>query len=176
MSLYLSRTDEELRRDFFLLRSREDIARLLDTELSKLTYYLYATPESQHYKIFTIRKRLGGVREISAPITPLKIIQRKLNQVLQSVYEPNMAVHGYVKGKERNILTNAKSHVDKRLLLNIDLKDFFPTINFGRVRGLFLHLPYNLNIEVSETLANICCYNKALPQGAPTSPVVSNMI
>jgi len=176
MSLSLSSTKEELRSAFFSLHNRKDIARLLDIEVSKLTYYLYGIPESQHYKVFTIRKNLGGVREISAPITPIKILQRKLNQVLQSIYKPKLVVHSYIKGEKRSILTNAKSHVNKRLLLNIDLKDFFPSINFGRVQGLFLRPPHNLNKVVSDTLAKICCYNKALPQGAPTSPIVSNMI
>lgn len=176
MSLSLSSTAEELRSAFFSLHDRKDIARLLEIDVSKLTYYLYRIPESQHYKVFTIRKNLGGVREISAPITPLKILQRKLNQVLQSVYKPKVAVHGYIKGEKRGILTNAKSHVNKKLLLNIDLKDYFPSINFGRVQGLFLRPPHNLNKVVSDTLAKICCYNKALPQGAPTSPIVSNMI
>jgi len=176
MSLSLSSTAEELRSAFFSLHNRKDIARLLDIDVSKLTYYLYGMPESQNYTVFTIRKNLGGVREISAPITPLKIIQRKLNQVLQSVYKPKMVVHSYIKGEKRSILTNAKSHVNKKLLLNIDLKDFFPSINFGRVQGLFLRPPNNLNKDISNTLAKICCYNKALPQGAPTSPVVSNMI
>lgn len=176
MSLSLSSTSEELRSAFFSLHNRKDIARLLDIDVSKLTYYLYGIPESQHYKVFTIRKSLGGVREISAPITPLKILQRKLNQVLQSVYRPKMVVHSYIKGEKRSILSNAKCHVNKELLLNVDLKDFFPSINFGRVQGLFLRPPHNLNKVVSDTLAKICCYNKALPQGAPTSPIVSNMI
>ncbi len=61
-------------------------------------------------------------------------------------------------------------------MLNIDLADFFPSINFGRVRGLFIASPYNLPPDVATTLAQISCHNDELPQGAPTSPIISNMI
>ena len=61
-------------------------------------------------------------------------------------------------------------------MLNVDLKNFFPTINFGRVRGLFMAKPFCAPANVSTMLAQICCHNGALPQGAPTSPVVSNLI
>src|SRR5699024_2066569 len=67
-------------------------------------------------------------------------------------------------------------HVRSRFILNIDLKDFFPSINFGRVRGVFLAKPYNCTKEVATVLAQICCYNNQLPQGSPASPIVSNMI
>jgi len=61
-------------------------------------------------------------------------------------------------------------------VLNIDLSDFFPSINFGRVRGLFMHFPYNIPEGAATVLAQLCCHDNQLPQGAPTSPVVSNMI
>src|SRR6185295_1316265 len=58
------------------------------------------------------------------------------------------------------------------------LEDFFPSIHFGRVKGMFMSKPYELPLTVARDLANICCHpvTKTLPQGAPTSPVVSNMI
>jgi RNA-directed DNA polymerase len=67
-------------------------------------------------------------------------------------------------------------HTRKRFVLNIDLKDFFPHITFKRVRGIFKNPPYNLNDEVATCLAQICCHEGKLPQGAPTSPIVSNMV
>ena len=176
MSQILTASPKELRSAFQSLATRRDIAALLDIDYAKFTYYLYAVPEHRHYQRFTIPKRLGGVREISAPITPIKILQRKLNQVIQIVYVPRSVVHSYIKGDNRSILSNAKSHIGVQLLLNIDLKDFFPSINFGRVQGLFMHPPYSFNSIVATTLAKICCYNRSLPQGAPTSPIISNMI
>lgn len=174
MSLELSASPEELRNSFSQLQDRRDIGKLLDIDLQILTYHLYRVPEADHYSTFEIPKNLGGTRVICAPVTTLKIIQRKLNQVLQSVYRPHKAAHSYIH--KRNILTNAKEHSQSELIFNIDLKDFFPSINPGRVMGLFMHPPYNCKPVVASTLAKICCFNNALPQGAPSSPVISNMI
>jgi RNA-directed DNA polymerase len=176
MSVYLISDPKVLRSQFLSLKTRNDIAALLEVEASTFSYYLYAVPECEHYRTFAIRKNLGGIREISAPITSIKILQKKLNQVLQVVYTPRDTVHSYVRGTKRNILTNAKSHLNRKLILNVDLRNFFPSINFGRVQGLFMNSPYDLNYIVSTTLAKLCCFNRALPQGAPTSPIVSNMI
>lgn len=76
----------------------------------------------------------------------------------------------------KNIVTNAQAHTKKRYVLNLDLTDFFPSINFGRVRGMFMATPYGLHPDVATVLAQICCHNNQLPQGAPTSPIVTNMI
>ncbi len=174
MSLELSISAKELREKFFGLKTKRDIATLLDVTAGQLNYYLYRVPEGSRYTKFNIHKRSGGQREINAPSTALKIIQRKLNQVLQAVYRPKPPVHGFAPG--RSILSNAELHSNRRNILNLDLKDFFPTINFGRVRGMFKGKPYNLNSLVSTILAQICCFENSLPQGAPTSPIVSNMI
>src|SRR5207302_1692057 len=111
---------------------------------------------------------------ISAPTSSIKIIQKRLNQVLQAVYKPKAPVHGFAR--DRGIVSNADRHINKKVILNIDLEDFFPTIHFGRVKGVLKAPPYSLPNEVAQTLGNICCYKRALPQGAPTSPVVSNMV
>jgi len=174
INLLLPDKPEELKNKFYSLEKVEDIANLLRVAHKNLVYHIYLTDSDRRYKSFTIPKKSGGVRQISTPITALKIIQRKLNQVLQAVYEIKPSVHGFVQGK--NIVTNAKAHSGKRYILNLDLKDFFPSINFGRVRGLFMAVPYSLNAEVATVLAQICCYNNELPQGAPTSPIVTNMI
>lgn len=174
MSIELSSNPQDLRSAFYNLQTRQDIANLLEISEKQLIYYLYIIPEERRYKYFKIPKKLGGSREILAPASALKIIQQKLNQVLQSVYKVRPSVHGFIPG--RSIVTNSLLHVRKRYVLNIDLKDFFPTINFGRVRGLFMAPPYNRNPEVATILAQICCYRGSLPQGAPTSPIVSNMI
>jgi RNA-directed DNA polymerase len=174
MSTKLSASSTELRAGFFQLETRRDIAELLEITHRQLNYYLYIIPEHQRYKHFYVSKKDGGIREIYAPATSLKIVQQKLNQVLQSVYVVKPSAHGFLP--EKSILSNALPHAKKRFVLNLDLKDFFPSINFGRVRGLFMHTPYNRNHEVATTLAQICCFNDYLPQGAPTSPIVSNMI
>lgn len=172
MSLTLSASPEELRESFSSLKNRQDIAKLLDIDIKTLIYHLYRVPESERYKTFKIPKNLGGTRTISAPVTTLKIIQRKLNQVLQSIYKPRNAVHSYIHN--RSILTNVSKHSLNVLIFNVDLKDFFPSIHLGRVIGLFKYL--NCEPIVATTLAQICCFNRALPQGAPTSPILSNMI
>ena len=174
MSVALSPAPEQLTEQFFALRTPRDVARLLDVDYGRLVYHLYRFPDDEKYIIFRVPKRSGGTRRISAPATALKIIQQKLNQVLQSVYEPKASVHGFVRGK--SVVTNASKHVRKNYVLNLDLKDFFPSINFGRVRGIFMAVPYELQADVATVLAQICCFDNQLPQGAPTSPVVSNMI
>ena len=150
------------------------MAEFLDVEYSTLIYQIYKLSDNAKYTTFTISKKSGGRRIISEPFTSLKIIQQKLNQVLQSVYEPKIPVHSYILSK--NIVTNSTLHLNNRYVLNIDLKDFFPSINFGRVRGMFMAKPYLCNAVVSTILAQICCFKNELPQGVPTSPIISNMI
>lgn len=174
MSICLTLGAEALHAGFFVLTSPRSVARLLDVTYSQLIYHVRKRPPGERYCQFMLRKRSGGLRTILAPNSSLKIIQQKLNQVLQSVYVRKPSVHGFVRG--RSILSNACVHSGRRYVLNIDLKDFFPSINFGRVRGMFMSRPYDRNADVATILAQICCHDNQLPQGAPTSPVVSNMI
>jgi RNA-directed DNA polymerase len=174
MSINLSLSSDEIRERFCNLSKREDIAELLDISDSQLRYHLYIFPISKAYKEFKVPKRAKGYRVIHAPRTSLKIIQRKLNQVLNCVYQPKPSTYGFTIGK--SIIDNAERHLQQKCVLNLDIKDFFPSINFGRVRGLFMAYPYNCPKEVATVLAQICCYEKKLPQGAPTSPTISNMI
>jgi RNA-directed DNA polymerase len=176
MNLFLDKSPEYLRQQFYQLLHPEDVASLLEVDYQSLIYYIYRTPDEAKYFVFTIAKKSGGFREISAPNPSLKILQKKLSQVLNSVYQPATATHGFVSSK--SIVTNASTHTQRRkkYVLNLDIKDFFPSINFGRVRGLFLSSPYNLPDDVATVLAQISCYNNMLPQGSPTSPIISNMI
>ena len=128
----------------------------------------------KRYREFTIPKKSGGERRILAPRPGLKLLQTKINGVLQEVYRPRMATFGFVRS--RNIRMNAEQHVGNRWVFNVDLRDFFPSINFGRVRGLFISQPYELPPSVATVIAQVCCHDNQLPQGAPTSPVLSNMI
>ena len=172
--LLLKDNPETLRENFFSLSTVREVAKLLDIEYRRLAYHIYMVPPSKRYKTFELPKKSGGTRQISTPRTALKIIQWKLNQVLQAVYKPKPSAHGFVPNK--NIVTNAQAHSKKRYVLNLDLKDFFPSVNFGRVRGMLMGTPYSLNANVATVLAQICCYNNQLPQGAPTSPIITNMI
>jgi RNA-directed DNA polymerase len=174
MSINLSLSSDEIKERFHNLSEREDIAELLEIRDYQLRYHLYIFPIEKAYKEFKIPKRSKGYRLIHAPRTSLKIIQRKLNQVLNCIYQPKPSTYGFTVGK--SIIGNAEKHLQQKCVLNLDIKDFFPSINFGRVRGLFMAHPYNCPKEVATVLAQICCHDNKLPQGAPTSPTISNMI
>lgn len=121
-----------------------------------------------------MKKANGGVRTISAPVLKLKKIQKRLANLLNSVYEPKACVYGFVPKKD--FIDNAKQHVGCRYILNVDLKDFFNQIHFGRVRGILKAEPYALSEEAAATIANLACFNQTLPQGAPSSPIITNMV
>lgn len=161
-----------------------DVALLLGFKPASLSYILYRQSGDGKYKNFQIPKRFGGTRAISAPVAGLKVAQKKLSNLLQdSVDEINAAAkgrkdqitHGFTR--KRSIITNASRHRNRRYVFNIDLKDFFPSINFGRVRGYFMkNKDFSLKEKVVTVLAQIACYENALPQGGPCSPVISNLI
>ncbi|MFD3165456.1 reverse transcriptase domain-containing protein [Herpetosiphon sp. NSE202] len=167
---------EELADRFRGLIYRYDLAQLLDIEEKTLNFYLYKA--SNNYIRFEIPKKSGGFREIFAPNPPLKVIQQKVSTILSSiypsVYKNHPPAHGFIKN--RSIVTNAKLHIRKRYILNIDIKDFFPTITFSRVRGLLMAWPYQCTADIATAIAQLCCFQGKLPQGAPTSPIISNMI
>ena len=142
------------------------------TELSRL---IYPRPV---YGYFYIRKKDGGNRLIEAPSKAIKSIQYSFLKWLNDniPMAPQAPVHGFVKGK--SVYTNAKFHFDNKpyAIIHFDIKDFFQSISFYRVRGLFLKSPFNFPYEIATVCAHVCCYEKHLPQGAPTSPFISNMI
>lgn len=136
-------------------------------ELKKIWYY-----RRRMYQHFSIAKGPNKVRMISAPNKRLKFLQRKLADKLTELYQPRNPVHGFVA--ERSVKTNALAHLHRRFVVNIDLKDFFPTISQNRVDGMLSSL--GIDARVVKIIAQICCDNGHLPQGAPSSPVLSNMI
>jgi RNA-directed DNA polymerase len=138
----LSTTPDEQRKAFFSLKSRRDIAMLLGYRYDGLVYQFYKIPSDKRYETFFVPKKSGNLRTIHAPSPAIKHIQRRLNEVLKNVYVSKPAVFGFMSGK--NIVNNANKHKKKNWVLNIDLEEFFPSINFGRVRGMFMGKPYNL--------------------------------
>lgn len=163
--------------------SLSDVARLLGMLPSHLAYTLYLSPPAAKYTTFAIPKRSGGTRTISAPTKTLKFAQRNLATLLQDCeaeineqhkFKDELA-HGFKRGK--SIVSNARMHRHRRYVFNVDLQDFFGTINFGRVRGYFVaNRDFQLHPKVATVLAQIACHNNALPQGSPCSPVVANLI
>lgn len=172
MGLQLTASPDELREAFIGLRSLSDLAALLDITSKELTSYSYG--HSRRYRSFTVKKRRGGERQIHEPQSGLKVILQKLNRVLLAVYRPRACVQGFLP--DRSIARNAQVHQGQRWVLNVDLKDFFPSIHFGRVRGMLMAKPYGLPRNVATVIAQLCCHMGVLPQGAPTSPVISNMV
>lgn len=159
---------------FLGLLSTGQLAALLKITHARLAYILYQIPRERHYTTASFPKRRGGLRELHIPHPALKRLQRRLCTILNEVYGGRAPVHGFVPG--RSILTHARQHAGRRHVLNVDLKDFFPSISFQRVRGMLLAKPYALPKPVASWIAQLVSPKDGLPQGAPTSPIISNMI
>lgn len=176
-----------------VIETDKELADFLKIEYNSLRYLVYHRDviTFDNYYRFDIPKKSGGMRHIAAPKTQLKMAQRQiLEQILQNLKISDMA-HGFIKS--RSVLTSAKTHnTSPDLLINIDLENFFPTITFERVRGLYQSLGYSGYI--ASLLAMICTYcermpveikgetkyvktsERVLPQGSPASPMITNII
>ncbi len=143
-----------------------------------------------HYVTFAIPKRSGGQRLIHAPKRRLKAVQRRLHELLVSRLPASAAAHGFLP--QRSVATNAAPHVGRAVVVKLDLKDCFPTIHFGRVRGLFISLGYGYQVaatlaalmteaprqpvEVGGQVFHVPVGPRVCVQGAPTSPGLCNAI
>lgn len=183
------------------LKTKMDLLNLLNAlkreDLGKDCYRLtmnqinfYCNPNrnpKKRYKDFTIPKKSGGVRKISAPMGSLKSILTYLNIIFQAMYEPTEAAMGFVPG--RSIADNAAVHVGRNYVFNTDLKDFFTSIHQGRIWKVLQLKPFSLNAELASVIAGLCCMqhpdglvdknNKiigVLPQGSPCSPILTNIV
>lgn len=168
---------------FERIEDKNDLADFLNVPRSKLSYLLYHKRIDNCYTSFNILKKNGGNREIHAPEHDLKELLQKLANKLYTEQKiiwdsqnisPQLS-HGFER--EKSIITNAKAHRNKRFVLNIDLEDFFDSFHFGRVRGFFnKNKHFNMPLDGATALAQLVCYQQKLPQGSPTSPIITNLI
>lgn len=198
---------DQIRTSFEKMQSKEDLLYLLNEikpmiygdkavpfELKQLTYYTNPKLVRKRYVEFKVKKKSGAERSIHSPVNGLKSIQKTLSFIFQCVHHPHKAATGFVRDK--SIVDNAKLHVGNLYVYNIDLKDFFPSIDQARVWKCFQLKPFNLNgdkLILSNIIASLCCTEmeverknengewekmkrNVLPQGAPTSPVITNIV
>ena len=147
----------------------------------------------QHYKSFTIKKRNGSARELVTVDKNLKSIQRSLLQYFEQNHKVSQHAYGFVRGtlnsqnnkkhlRTRGVVTNALAHTNKKVVISLDLENFFPSITFPRVMGLLKSKSFHFTNKQAAILASLICLPKTidnkqgLPQGAPTSPIISNLI
>jgi retron-type reverse transcriptase len=175
-----------------LLEDGRQIANAMGISLGQLRFLAFNRKVSpiSHYIRFKIPKKTGGERLISAPLPKLKQAQ---NWILKNILEKltiHDAVHGFCQGK--SIVTNAEPHVGAKLIINLDLKEFFPSFNYRRVKGLFTSLGYSEavatvfgllcteaeleTVELDQKIYYVALGDRFLPQGSPASPAITNLI
>src|SRR5258708_2202976 len=158
---------------FKQLSTTDGLADFLGTTRKRLTFHLYSRRRPS-YKLFRLPKSTGGTRLIASPPRVIKIWQKRVLSCMTTMVVPKGPAHGFTLRK--SVVTNAAGHVGTNIILNVDLLDFFPSIHFGRIRGVFCHQPFGFSAEVSAVLAQMCSHNGSLPPGAPTSPIISNLV
>jgi RNA-directed DNA polymerase len=151
------------------------------TVIQKKSVTFYANPKlsgDRRYTEFSIKKKTGGERKIAAPHKSLKLIQSALNLIFSVIYEPKDYVTGFVPDK--SIVDNAKVHVGRNYVYNIDLENFFPSIELNRIKAVLKLPPFSLEgterEKIAYLIACLACKDGRLPQGSPTSPVLSNIV
>ncbi|MFM7203394.1 MAG: reverse transcriptase family protein [Myxococcota bacterium] len=174
------------------IKDAEALAAALSLEMPRLRWLAYhrVVDTASHYHFWRVPKRTGGERLISAPKPTLKKVQRWIAREISEKLPTHGAAHGFIPG--RSTLSNARPHVGAAVLVKLDLKDFYPTITLARVKGLFRKAGYGE--QVATLLALLCTEAprqlqvvrgkphyvaegpRALPQGAPTSPSITNAL
>ncbi|NVM38035.1 MAG: TIR domain-containing protein [Candidatus Lokiarchaeota archaeon] len=141
-------------------------------KLSKKSLYFIIKQKEKFYQLFEIPKKKEGVRNITAPSKILKNVQRWILDCI--LY--NIDIHKNATGfyLDKSIIKNANFHLNQKMVLNIDLKDFFPSIKNKRTYHIFSSCGYNHS--VCKILSELCTFNNELPQGSPASPMISNIV
>jgi RNA-directed DNA polymerase len=175
-----------------ILHDANDLAVAMGISIGQLRFLSFSRNVAtiSHYVRFQIPKKTGGVRDISAPLPRLKQAQQWiLDNILDQVVLHSTA-HGFRRG--RSIVTNAQPHVGALVVINLDLQNFFPSISYRRVKGIFCSLGYS---EAIATILGLICTepdvteveldgrsyylaqtDRHLPQGAPSSPALTNLL
>lgn len=168
------------------------LAAAMQIDLNELRFLAFDKRVSRisHYRRFQVAKKTGGFREISAPAPRLKTAQHWILENILYKAELHRSAHGFVP--QRSIVSNARPHVGAKVVINMDLRDFFPSVSYRRIKGLFVALGYSE--QLATVLALLCtepqtetmqldgqCYHVAkgerrLPQGAPSSPALTNIL
>lgn len=174
-----------------VLTTPADVAQAMGLSIKTLRWLAFHSEAAEkiHYRQFEVPKKTGGTRLLSAPLDQIDAAQRWILERVLGKLEPSEDAHGFVRG--RSTVTNAAPHVRSETVVNVDLKDFFPSIHFPRVRGLFQSLGYSpasatifalLTTEAPRRRVLydgkpywVACGPRGLPQGACTSPALANM-
>ncbi|GAA0660959.1 retron St85 family RNA-directed DNA polymerase [Rheinheimera tangshanensis] len=152
------------------IESIDDLADACRLSLGKVKYLSYRT--EYLYKVFCIPKKTGKTRTISQPNRELKALQAWVLRNILDKLSSSEHSKGFDKGA--SILDNASPHVGANYILTIDLEDFFSNVKASHVYKIFHSIGYN--DKISAILTNICTFKGALPQGAPTSPKLANLV
>jgi RNA-directed DNA polymerase len=186
---YIQTTFSSLKRKEDFLDLLNEVKKFMEgenaTPFSLSFFTQYANPkfcEYDRYYIFKIKKKSGGERTIMAPYDTFGELLRYFNVVLQTLFTPHTNAMGFVPGK--SIATGARMHTNKNYVYNIDLKDFFHSFERKRVKWMFTQAPFNLSEPLAFLLASLCTHpieiegqtRIILPQGAPTSPTLTNIL
>ncbi|OYU82608.1 MAG: hypothetical protein CFE24_14800 [Flavobacterium sp. BFFFF2] len=141
--------------------------------------FLQRQVESPKYFQFKVSKKSGGFREINAPNAELKYLQRNLSWKFNKIYSSPDGVHGFVKGtflETRHIVSNAKLHIGKKWVWNLDIESFFSSITTQMVINRLMEAPFNFDENKAKYISLLIIYKRQLPMGSPCSPVVSNLV
>lgn len=152
-----------------VIQSLDDFSVLI--HISKYTIYQLSKHSEKYYKVYDIPKKSGGVRSICQPNKKLKGLQSWILVNILNKIQVSPSCKGFRKGS--STLDNALPHIGANTILNLDLKDFFPSVSAKQVFNIFKTIGYN-NL-IATVFTNICTYQQKLPQGSPCSPMLANL-